>query len=405
MTDIIIVGGGASGCFGAVQATRSGKNVLLFEPNEKLGRKLRITGKGRCNLTNNSDVQEHLKNIPVNNRFMYSAFSAFDAYDTMNFFEELGVPLKTERGNRVFPVSDNANDIADALVREIKKSGVKVIRKRVTELITENNICKGVKAGNETYYAESVLIACGGKSYQKTGSDGDGYRLAESVGHTITDIKPSLVPLVSPDKYCADMMGLSLKNVTLNLYERDRIIYSESGEMLFTHFGVSGPLVLSASSHIREMQSGRYKILIDLKPALTPEQLDNRIQRDFSENLNRDFINGIRKLLPAKMIPVIVRLSGISPEQKVNSITREQRHKFGELLKAFPVRISDFRPVEEAIITSGGISVREINPKTMESKIIQGLFFAGEVIDVDAYTGGFNLQIAFSTAYSAILHM
>ncbi|MDE6797071.1 MAG: aminoacetone oxidase family FAD-binding enzyme, partial [Ruminococcus sp.] len=222
MTDIIIVGGGASGCFGAVQATRSGKNVLLFEPNEKLGRKLRITGKGRCNLTNNSDVQEHLKNIPVNSRFMYSAFSAFDAYDTMNFFEELGVPLKTERGNRVFPVSDNANDIADALVREMKKSGVKVIRKRVTELITENNICKGVKASNETYYAESVLIACGGKSYQKTGSDGDGYRLAESVGHTITDIKPSLVPLVSPDKYCADMMGLSLKNVTLNLYDRDR---------------------------------------------------------------------------------------------------------------------------------------------------------------------------------------
>ncbi|MBD5159159.1 MAG: NAD(P)/FAD-dependent oxidoreductase [Ruminococcus sp.] len=405
MTDIIIVGGGASGCFGAVQATRFGKSVLLFEPNEKLGRKLRITGKGRCNLTNNSDIQEHLKNIPVNNRFMYSAFSAFDAYDTMNFFEEIGVPLKTERGNRVFPVSDNANDIADALVREMKKSGVKVIRKRVTELITENNICKGVKAGNETYYAESVLIACGGKSYQKTGSDGDGYRLAESVGHTITEIKPSLVPLVSPDKYCADMMGLSLKNVTLNLYDRDRIIYSESGEMLFTHFGVSGPLVLSASSHIREMQSGRYKILIDLKPALTPEQLDNRIQRDFSENLNRDFINGIRKLLPAKMIPVMVRLSGISPEQKVNSITREQRHKFGELLKAFPVRISDFRPVEEAIITSGGISVREINPKTMESKIIKGLFFAGEVIDVDAYTGGFNLQIAFSTAYSAVLNM
>ena len=405
MTDIIIVGGGASGCFGAVQATRFGKSVLLFEPNEKLGRKLRITGKGRCNLTNNSDVQEHLKNIPVNNRFMYSAFSAFDAYDTMDFFEEIGVPLKTERGNRVFPVSDNANDIADALVREMKKSGVKVIRKRVTELITENNICKGVKAGNDCYYAKSVLIACGGKSYSKTGSDGDGYRLAESVGHTVTDIKPSLVPLVSPDKYCADMMGLSLKNVTLNLFDRNKLIYSELGEMLFTHFGVSGPLVLSASSHIREMQSGRYKLLIDLKPALTPEQLDIRIQRDFSENLNRDFINGIRKLLPAKMIPVIVGLSGISPEQKVNGITREQRHKLGELLKAFPVRISGFRPVEEAIITSGGISVKEINPKTMESKIIQGLFFAGEVIDVDAYTGGFNLQIAFSTAYSAVLYM
>ncbi|MDE6539139.1 MAG: NAD(P)/FAD-dependent oxidoreductase [Ruminococcus sp.] len=405
MTDIIIIGGGVSGCFGAVQATRFGKSVILFEPNEKLGRKLRITGKGRCNLTNNSDVQEHMKNIPVNNRFMYSAFSVFNAYDTMNFFEELGVPLKTERGNRVFPVSDNANDIADALVHEMKKSGVKIIHKRVTEIITENNICKGVKAGNETYYAKSVLIACGGKSYQGTGSTGDGYRLAGSVGHTITEIKPSLVPLVSPDKYCADMMGLSLRNVTLNLYDREKLIYSELGEMLFTHFGVSGPLVLSASSHIREMQSGRYKILIDLKPALTPEQLDARIQRDFAENLNRDFINGIRKLLPAKLIPVAVRLSRISPEQKVNSITKEQRHKFGELIKAFPVRISGFRPVEEAIITSGGISVKEINPKTMESKIIKGLFFAGEVIDVDAYTGGFNLQIAFSTAYSAILYM
>lgn len=405
MTDIIIIGGGASGCFGAVQAVRSGKSVTLFEPNEKLGRKLRITGKGRCNVTNNSDVQEHMKNIPVNNRFMYSAFSAFNAYDTMNFFEELGVPLKTERGNRVFPISDNANDIADALAREMKKSGVKIIHKRVTELIIENNICKGVKAGNETYYAESVLIACGGKSYQGTGSTGDGYKLAESAGHTITEIKPSLVPLVSPDKFCAEMMGLSLRNVTLNLYDREKLIYSELGEMLFTHFGVSGPLVLSASSHIRNMSPERYKILIDLKPALTPEQLDNRIQRDFAENLNRDFANGIRKLLPAKLIPVAVRLSGISPEQKVNGITKEQRHKFGELIKAFPVRISGFRPVEEAIITSGGISVKEINPKTMESKITKGLFFAGEVIDVDAYTGGFNLQIAFSTAYSAVLYM
>lgn len=405
MTDIIIIGGGASGCFGAVQAGRFGKSVLLFEPNEKLGRKLRITGKGRCNVTNNSDVQEHMKNIPVNNRFMYSAFSAFNAYDTINFFEEIGVPLKTERGNRVFPVSDNANDIADALAREMKKSGVKIIHKKVTGLIIENNICKGVKAGGEAYYAESVLIACGGKSYTKTGSTGDGYKLAKSAGHTITEIKPSLVPLVSPDKFCTEMMGLSLRNVTLNLYDGDKIIYSELGEMLFTHFGLSGPLVLSASSHIREMSPERYKILIDLKPALTPEQLDARIQRDFAENLNRDFANGIRKLLPAKLIPVAVRLSGISPEQKVNGITKEQRHKFGELIKNFPVRISGFRPVEEAIITSGGVSVKEINPKTMESKITKGLFFAGEVIDVDAYTGGFNLQIAFSTAYSAVLYM
>lgn len=405
MTDIIIIGGGASGCFAGVQASRFGKSVLLFEKNEKLGRKLRITGKGRCNVTNNSDIQEHMKNIPTNPRFMYSAFSVFDAYNTMDFFEEIGVPLKTERGNRVFPVSDNANDIADSMVKEMKKSGVKIINKRVTKLIIENNICIGVKAGNDEYYAKSILIACGGKSYQNTGSTGDGYTLAESAGHTITEIKPSLVPLVSPDKYCSEMMGLSLRNVTLNLYDRDKLIFSELGEMLFTHFGMSGPLVLSASSHIREMSPDRYKVLIDLKPALSPEQLDARIQRDFAENLNRDFVNGIRKLLPAKLIPVAVRLSGISPEQKVNSITKEQRHKFGQLIKAFPVRISGFRPVNEAIITSGGVSVKEINPKTMESKLISGLFFAGEVIDVDAYTGGFNLQIAFSTAYTAALYM
>lgn len=405
MTDIIIIGGGAAGCFAAVHAARYGKSVLLFEKNEKLGRKLRITGKGRCNVTNNSDIQEHMKNIPVNQRFMYSAFSVFDAYNTMDFFEEIGVPLKTERGNRVFPVSDKADDVADALAREMKKNGVKVINKRVTKLITENNVCKGVKAGGDEYYAKSILIACGGKSYSSTGSTGDGYSLAESVGHTVTEIKPSLVPLVSPDRYCSEMMGLSLRNVTLNLCDREKVIYSELGEMLFTHFGVSGPLVLSASSHIREMSHDRYKILIDLKPALSPEQLDARIQRDFAENLNRDFVNGIRKLLPAKLIPVIVKLSGISPEQKVNGITKEQRRRFGELVKAFPVRISGFRPVDEAIVTSGGISVKEINPKTMESKIIEGLFFAGEVIDVDAYTGGFNLQIAFSTAYSAALYM
>jgi len=405
MTDIIIIGGGASGCFASIHASRFGKSVLLFEKNDRLGRKLRITGKGRCNVTNNSDVEEHMKNIPVNQRFMYSAFSVFDAHNTMDFFEEIGVPLKTERGNRVFPISDNANDIADALVREMKKNGVKIINSRVTELITEGSTCIGVKAGGKEFYAKSVLIACGGKSYPNTGSTGDGYSLAKSVGHTITEIKPSLVPLVSPDRYCNEMMGLSLRNVTLNLYDREKLIYSELGEMLFTHFGVSGPLVLSASSHIREMSSDRYRILIDLKPALSPEQLDARIQRDFAENLNRDFVNGIRKLLPAKLIPIIVKLSGILPEQKVNGITKEQRHKFGELIKAFPIRISGFRPVDEAIITSGGVSVKEINPKTMESKIIDGLFFAGEVIDVDAYTGGFNLQIAFSTAYSASLYL
>lgn len=389
----------------AVQAARFGKSVVVFEKNERTGRKLRITGKGRCNVTNNSTVEEHMRNIPVNPRFLYSSYSCFDASDTMNFFEDLGVPLKTERGNRVFPVSDRADDIADALFLEMERLGVKLIHKRVSGLITKDGRCCGVTSGNESFLSSSVLIACGGKSYPNTGSDGDGYMLAASAGHTITDIKPSLVPMTSPDKYCPEMMGLSLRNVTLNLYDRNEVIYSELGEMLFTHFGVSGPLVLSASSHIRNMQPDRYSLIIDLKPGLTAEQLDLRIQRDFKDNLNRDFTNGIRKLLPSKLIPVAVRLSGISPEQKINGITREQRKKFGELIKAFPVRISGFRPVDEAIITSGGVSVREINPKTMESKLLPGLFFAGEVIDVDAYTGGFNLQIAFSTAYSAAMYM
>ena len=404
MTDVIIIGGGAAGCFAAVQAARWGKSVIVFEKNEKLGRKLRITGKGRCNVTNNSPAEEHMKNIPVNPRFLYSSFSNFDAESTMAFFEELGVPLKTERGNRVFPVSDNANDIADALAHEMKNLGVQVIRSRVTKLMTENGAVTGVKAGGQEYPCTSVIIACGGKSYPNTGSTGDGYTLAQSVGHTLTELKPSLVPLTSPDRYCAEMMGLSLRNVTIKLMDGEKAIYSEMGEMLFTHFGVSGPLVLSASSHIRDMQPNRYKLLIDLKPALTPEQLDARIQRDFGENLNRDFSNGIRALLPAKLIPVAVRLSGIPADKKVNSITKEERRRFGELLKAFPVRISGFRPIDEAIITSGGVSVKEIDPKTMQSKLCSGLFFAGEVMDVDAYTGGFNLQIAFSTAYTAAMY-
>lgn len=404
MTDVIIIGGGAAGCFAAVQAARWGKSVIVFEKNEKLGRKLRITGKGRCNVTNNSPAEEHMKNIPVNPRFLYSSFSNFDAESTMAFFEELGVPLKTERGNRVFPVSDNANDIADALAHEMKNLGVQVIRSRVTKLMTENGAVTGVKAGGQEYPCTSVIIACGGKSYPNTGSTGDGYTLAQSVGHTVTELKPSLVPLTSPDRYCAEMMGLSLRNVTVKLMDGEKAIYSEMGEMLFTHFGVSGPLVLSASSHIRDMQPNRYKLLIDLKPALTPEQLDARLQRDFGENLNRDFSNGIRALLPAKLIPVAVRLSGIPADKKVNSITKEERRRFGELLKAFPVRISGFRPIDEAIITSGGVSVKEIDPKTMQSKLCSGLFFAGEVMDVDAYTGGFNLQIAFSTAYTAAMY-
>ncbi len=405
MTDIIIVGGGAAGCFAAVWAARFGKSVIVFEKNERLGRKLRITGKGRCNVTNNSPVEEHMRNIPVNSRFLYSAYSSFDAESTMAFFEELGVPLKTERGNRVFPVSDNAHDIADALVREMKKLGVKVVNAQVTQLLAENGAVRGVRAGGREYESGSVLIACGGKSYPATGSTGDGYKLAESVGHTVTELKPCLVPLVSSDKYCAELMGLSLRNVTLSLYDGNKEIFSELGEMLFTHFGVTGPLVLSASSHIKDMKPNRYTLKIDLKPGLTPEKLDERIQRDFSENLNRDFVNGIRKLLPAKLLPIAARLAEIPEELKINSVTKEQRRRFGELIKAFPVRISAFRPIDEAIVTGGGVSVKEINPKTMESKLVSGLFFAGEVIDTDAYTGGFNLQIAFSTAYSAAVNM
>ncbi|MBE6861677.1 MAG: NAD(P)/FAD-dependent oxidoreductase [Ruminococcus sp.] len=403
--DAIIIGGGAAGCIAAITAARCGKSVIVFERNDHVGRKLRITGKGRCNVTNNCDTQTLMNNIPVNSRFLYSAFAAFGTQEVMDFFEELGVPLKTERGNRVFPVSDNAQDIVDALALELKRLGVKVIHKRVQKILCSDGVCTGVRAGGQDYNAQSVLIACGGKSYPNTGSDGDGYTFAESVGHTVTELKPSLVPLVSPDKYCSEMMGLSLRNVKLSLYDGEKCVYTELGEMLFTHFGASGPLVLSASSHIREMSPNRWKLSIDLKPGLTAEQLDARIQHDFAENLNRDFANGIRKLLPAKLIPVAVKLSGIAPDRKINGITKEERHKLGELIKAFPVRISGFRPIDEAIITSGGVSVKEINPKTMESKLVSGLFFAGEVIDVDAYTGGFNLQIAFSTAYLAGMYM
>ncbi|MGN0677578.1 MAG: NAD(P)/FAD-dependent oxidoreductase, partial [Ruminococcus sp.] len=404
--EVIIIGGGASGAFASIISARMGRKVILFEKNERIGRKLRITGKGRCNLTNNCTNDELMNNIPVNPRFLYSAFSAFSPQDTMDFFESLGVPLKTERGRRVFPISDNANDIADALEKEMKKCGVKIIHETVKHILTDDNVCTGViTSSGKEYNAQSILIATGGKSYPLTGSTGDGYRMAEELGHTVTNIYPSLVPLVIREKYCSEMMGLSLRNVNLKLFDREKCIFSEQGEMLFTHFGMSGPLVLSASSHIRDMQSGRYRISIDLKPALSEQQLDKRIQRDFAENQNRDFINAIRNLLPAKMIPVAVRLSGIPADKKANSITKEERHKFAELIKNFNFNIENFRPVEEAIITSGGIPVREINPKTMESRLVSGLFFAGEVIDVDAYTGGFNLQIAFSTAYSAGINM
>lgn len=400
-TDVIIIGGGAAGAMAGVLCSQRGRKTIIFEPNGKIGKKLLITGKGRCNVTNNCTPDELLKNIPRNPRFLYSAFSRFSSADTMELFEGFGVPLKTERGNRVFPVSDKAADIVSALDRNLKKNGVRIIKEKVTDIIVVDGVCKGVVAGGKQYFSQSVLLATGGKSYPLTGSDGSGYALAEKAGHTVTSLEPSLVPIVCSEKYCADMMGLSLRNVTLSLYDGKKKIYSELGEMLFTHFGVSGPLVLSASSHISKMESGRYKILIDLKPGLSLKQLDARIQRDFSENINRIFGNSLSKLLPAKLVPTAVRLSGISGETKVNQITREERLAFAQLLKEFPLTVKGFRPIEEAIITSGGINIKEINPKTMESKLVQNLYFAGEIIDTDGYTGGFNLQIAFSTAFCA----
>lgn len=401
--DCITIGGGAAGLMAACTSARAGKKVLLFERNDRLGRKLAITGKGRCNVTNQCTDEEFFENIPVGGKFLYSAYSNFNCYDCMEFFESLGVPLKTERGNRVFPVSDKAGDIVSALEKACRESGVTVINKRVSEVFAEDGVIVGVRCGDTVYNAVSVLIATGGKSYPVTGSDGDGYKFAQALGHTVTALKPSLVPLVSEEDYCSEMTGLSLKNVAVSVKDikKDKVIFKEQGEMLFTHFGVSGPLILSASSHIREMERGRYKILIDMKPALDDTALDKRIQRDFSENPNRIFANSLSKLLPSKMIPVVVGLSGITPEKQVNSVTKTERAGLVKLLKNFPVTVRDFRPISEAIITSGGVKLSEVNPKTMESKLLQGLFFAGEILDIDAYTGGFNLQIAFSTAVAA----
>ncbi|MCC8073858.1 MAG: NAD(P)/FAD-dependent oxidoreductase [Clostridiales bacterium] len=400
MSRVIIVGGGASGLLCGAECAKRGNDVTVVEKMERPARKLLITGKGRCNVTNACfDLDDLISFVPTNPRFLYSAFSNFMPYDTMALFEDLGVPLKTERGNRVFPVSDEAVDIVDALVGYCKKSGAKIKHGTVTAFDYDGKKINAVILSNgEKMTCDSVVIATGGKSYPLTGSTGDGYKLAKSVGHTVTEIKPSLVPLVCRNNFISDLQGLSLKNVSVKLFENEKEIYSDFGEMIFTHYGVSGPIILSASSHIRHMDSRKYKIIIDLKPALDETTLDARIQRDFAQQANKDFINSLSKLLPKKLIPVIVLLSGIEPSKKVNQITREQRLKLVRLIKNLSIDISDFRGVEEAIITSGGVNVKEINPKTMKSKIVDNLSFAGEVIDVDAYTGGFNLQIAFSTA-------
>jgi len=407
MRKIIIIGAGAAGLMAAFAASEkcgTDAEITVIEKNERPARKLMITGKGRCNVTNNCDTDTLIANIPKNPRFLYSAFSAFNVNDTMRFFEDRGVALKTERGNRVFPVSDKAVDIVDALVKAVQKNKVKIINGVADSITVCDGRVAGVKLKNgEEFSADSVILATGGLSYPVTGSTGDGFKMAESLGISVTDLKPSLVPIVCHEGFCSRLSGLSLKNVTLSVFEegKKKPIFSELGEMLFTHFGISGPLVLSASSYMRYIDKKNYNIFIDLKPALTVEQLDSRILRDFSEMHNKDFINSLDKLLPKSLIPVAVSLSGIEPHFKVNQISREQRQSFCSLLKKFPLTPTGFRPIEEAIITSGGISVKEINPATMESKKISGLFFAGEIIDVDAFTGGFNLQIAFSTGYTA----
>ena len=401
MSDVLIIGGGAAGLMAAGTVSMTGKSVTVLERNDRPARKVIITGKGRCNVTNNcTELDKLIENVPQNGRFLYSAFSNFMPSDTMELFEDMGVPLKTERGGRVFPVSDKAVDSVDALVSFATDDGAQIVKGRAKELIIENGTVKGaVTYDGEKIFAEKVLIATGGKSYPATGSTGDGYELAKQAGHTVTELKPSLVSLVCHEGFCTDLQGLALKNVSMSVIDSvtNKEIYKDFGEMLFTHFGVSGPMILSAGAHMRNMQRGRYKIYVDMKPGLSYEQLDARILRDFSENNNKNFINSLGGLLPRKMIPVAVKLSGIKPTEKVNQITKEQRHKFAEVLKKFKITVNDFSPIEEAIVTSGGVKVSEIDPKTMESKIVKNLYFAGEVIDVDAYTGGFNLQIAFST--------
>ena len=398
---LVIIGGGAAGMMAAIAAAEQGASVTLLEPNERLGKKLNITGKGRCNVTNDTDLDGLLANTPKNGKFLYSAFSRFGSRDTMEFFEKLGVPLKVERGNRVFPVSDRAFDISGAMERRMKQLKVTVVRDRAVDLTVEDGEVVAVAGEKKIYPADAVILATGGVSYPATGSTGEGHHMAVRAGHTVTELQGSLVPLREQGNRCAAMQGLSLRNVGLTVFENDKKIYTDFGEMLFTHFGVSGPLVLSASAHMRRVGKKEYRLEIDLKPALDEATLDKRLLSDFEKYCNHDFCNALNDLLPHKMIAQVVELSGIDPHCKVNSITREQRHTLVRLLKHWPIPVAGLRPVTDAIITSGGVKVSEINPTTMESKIVKGLYFAGELIDVDAYTGGFNLQIAWSTDRAA----
>ena len=459
---VIIIGGGPAGMLAAISSARNGNKVTILEKMDMLGKKILVTGKGRCNITSSLPIDDFIKNIPGNGMFMYSSFSNFDNQDILNILKNEGVETKIERGNRIFPVSDKADDVRKALIRVVKKLGVNIIlNAKVKEILmkeeedfilkekeqkdislkkecdevknkkmdgdnnTKNNIIDkigkkvyGVRAiingKEETILADKVILATGGKSYPGTGSTGDGYELAQNVGHSITKIRPSLVPLTVKDnislKLCQKMQGLSLRNVSIKFIDtnKNKVIYEDFGEMLFTHFGISGPVILSASAHLLRykkidelLKAGKIILSIDLKPALSKEKLDERVLRDFKEEKNKEFKNSLDKLLPKKMIDVVIQLSEINPEKRVNEITKSERENLVKVLKELEIEISGFRPIEEAIITSGGINIKEINPKTMESKLVHGLFFAGEIIDVDAYTGGFNLQIAYSTGYTA----
>lgn len=400
---VVVIGGGAAGMMSGIFASYNGDNVIILEKNQKVGRKLYITGKGRCNVTNNCDIETVIANTPTNARFLYSALNRFSPLDTIDFFEMNGVPLKTERGNRVFPVSDKAGDIVDALFRICKQSGCKIINEPAIDIIIENNIVTAVKTKSRIIKCDKVIVACGGKSYPLTGSTGDGYKFAQKAGHHITELKPSLVPLETSDKFCSEMNGLQLKNIAVTVIDTTdrKKIYNDFGELLFTYYGVSGPVILSASSHLKNMSPDRYKISIDLKPALSEEQLDARLIREFTKNHTKEYIDILHSLLPAKMINVFTRISEIPSHKKCSEITKTERYNIIKLLKNFELLVKAFRPIEEAIVTSGGVDIKEINPKTMQSKLVSGLYFAGEVIDVDCYTGGFNLQTAFSTGVLA----
>ena len=413
---VVIIGGGPAGMLSAISAGTNKNDVTILEKMNMLGRKLLITGKGRCNITSSIPIDEFIKNVPGNGKFLYSCLNNFTNEDILNILKEEGLQTKVERGNRVFPITDKSQDVLQALLNRLKKLKVKIeVGANVKEILTEQDIVNGVKyiqGGKEKVIkADKVILATGGKSYSATGSTGDGYELAKKVGHTVTEIKPSLVPISTKGKdleICRRMQGLSLKNVAIKIKDakNNKIIYEDFGEMIFTHFGVSGPVILSGSAHLlrykkEDIRQGNIKLIIDLKPALDVQKLDDRILRDFSLEKNKIFKNSLDNLLPKKMISTVIELSGIDQNKKVNEITREERVRLVQLLKNFEITLHDFRPIEEAIITAGGISIKEINPKTIESKLIKGLYFAGEIIDVDAYTGGFNLQIAYSTGYTA----